>query len=271
MQENSALTVQHFDGEREAQTIARFQSLQAGQYWRALEGIPQEGISAGAVLLVLSVRLVDDKPHTIILRPHPLQFGTGRTLRWRDKTGQAQQAWHGFKEHRFLLLDFLRLFEFEPDHEAVRAKEVAQIQTNMARLQAEMVEAQADPGRMNAIVEAGLREARAKTLGHTPRLRDQDQDEDSEECVAGAAVPQRPSRSTDLAFPVSQPPVDPSIAAIATGTLSEALETGITDQKIGALRTAAQQELQIATIKASWIQGKAGEISSELAKLTPFF
>ena len=63
--------------------IARFQSLQTGQYWRSLQDIAKQGIDAGEVLLIQSIRWVDDAPHTIILRPHPLQFGTGRTLRWR--------------------------------------------------------------------------------------------------------------------------------------------------------------------------------------------
>ena len=271
MQKTSALTVHQFQDEPQAQSIARFQSLQAGQYWRALDGVPHEGIAAGTVLLILSVRLVDEKPHTIILRPHPLQYGKARTLRWQDKSGKKQQAWHGFEEHRFLLTDFLDQFEFEPDHEAVRAKEVGQIQANMSRLQAEMVETQADPRRMNAIVEAGLRDAQSKALGHTPRPQGGHHDDDEEDGGDEAGGPQGSPHSEDLPVPVAQQPVDPDIASVATGTLSNALGAGITDQKIGALRTAAERELQIATIKANWIQGKAGEISTELAKLTPFF
>ncbi|MGP3505475.1 hypothetical protein [Paracidovorax citrulli] len=59
----------------EIHSLARFQTLQAGQYWRALSNVVEEGIEAGLVLLIQSIRLVDDKPHTVVLRPHPLKYG----------------------------------------------------------------------------------------------------------------------------------------------------------------------------------------------------
>jgi len=38
----------------EIHSLARFQTLQAGQYWRALDNVPEEGIDAGMVLLIQS-------------------------------------------------------------------------------------------------------------------------------------------------------------------------------------------------------------------------
>jgi hypothetical protein len=38
----------------------RFQSLIAGQYWKAIKDIPRKGIEKGTVLLLESIRWADD-------------------------------------------------------------------------------------------------------------------------------------------------------------------------------------------------------------------
>ena len=79
----------------EIHSLARFQTLQAGQYWRALENVPEEGIDAGMVLLIQSLRVVDDKPHTVVLRPHPLKFGQSVYLEIpKEGGGMARAARH---------------------------------------------------------------------------------------------------------------------------------------------------------------------------------
>lgn len=51
--------------------LERFHSLLAGQYWTSTDSIPEEGIVAGDTLLITSLRYVEDKLHTVILRAHP--------------------------------------------------------------------------------------------------------------------------------------------------------------------------------------------------------
>lgn len=134
----------------------RFQSLQAGQYWRATQDIPAEGIDRHLVLLIQSIRWVDDAAHTIILRPHPLLIGKEVELVVPGKNGKPTKTWHRYSEHRFLLADFLRQFEFEPDHHRLRAGEVNQLQVKIGALQGELMEAQQNPEIMASVVHAGL-------------------------------------------------------------------------------------------------------------------
>ena len=119
----------------EIHSLARFQTLQAGQYWRALENVPEEGIDAGMVLLIQSLRVVDDKPHTVVLRPHPLKFGKSVYLEIPKEGGGTRRTWFQYDEHRFLLDDFLARFEFEPDHQKIRNTEVQAVQSRISELQ----------------------------------------------------------------------------------------------------------------------------------------
>jgi hypothetical protein len=45
--------------------------IKQGEYWRALENIPDTPIIAGDVLLLESIRDVDKTVHTLVLRTHP--------------------------------------------------------------------------------------------------------------------------------------------------------------------------------------------------------
>jgi hypothetical protein len=117
---------------RSAQRVERFQSLLAGQYWRALRHLADEGIGEGEVLLIQSIRYVEERMHTIILRPHPDRFAAGRTV----------------MPHRFLLADFLNAFEFEPDAAAIRAAELLARQREIQSSQADLQDLQSDPARM---------------------------------------------------------------------------------------------------------------------------
>ena len=136
----------------EIHSLARFQTLQAGQYWRALENVPEEGIDAGMVLLIQSLRVVDDKPHTVVLRPHPLKFGQSVYLEIPKEGGGTRRAWFQYDEHRFLLDDFLARFEFEPDHQKIRNAEVQAVQSRISELQNELVQGQSNPALIAALV-----------------------------------------------------------------------------------------------------------------------
>lgn len=228
--------------------VARFQSLQAGQYWRALRAVIEEGIDEGTVLLIQSIRWVDDAPHTIILRPHPSKIGTDTYLQIPQEDGTTRKTWFRFNEHRFLLKDFLAQFEFEPDHQIVRGEELRQIQGQINSLQGELLEAQSNPALLAGVVEAGLREQEQ----HNAATK---HDEKSE-AWRGTALPALPGND---------------LVSLATGTVIDALDTGITVEGIASLKKAANREHQVATIKAEWIQGKTTEIAETIRAMTPFY
>lgn len=234
--------------ESEIEQVARFQSLQAGQYWRALRAVIEEGIDEGTVLLIQSIRWVDDAPHTIILRPHPSKIGTDTYLQIPQEDGTTKQTWFRFNEHRFLLKDFLAQFEFEPDHQIVRGEELRQIQGKINSLQGELIEAQSNPALLAGVVEAGLRE------------------QEQQKAAAGPGEKSETERGTAL-----QAPPGSDLVSLATGTVVDALGTGITVEGIASLKMAANREHQVATIKAEWIQGKTSEIAETIGAMTPFY
>lgn len=64
----------------EVERVERFYALQAGQYWAALNDISDEAIVVGDTLLITSLRYVEDKLHTVILRAHPRHYGTSVSI-----------------------------------------------------------------------------------------------------------------------------------------------------------------------------------------------
>ncbi len=231
--------------ERSTERIDRYQPLQSGQYWRAMRAIPSEGIDVGTVLLIQSIRWVDDAAHTIILRPHPSKIGTDTTLKVQQEDGSVRERWFRYTEHRFLLKEFLAQFEFEPDHQAVRGGEVREVQGHINALQTELLEAQSNPALLARVVADKLREQQAT---ETP--------EDNEATAVVPASPVEPGQG---------------LVSIATGTVADAIGTGITPEAIASLKQAAGREHQIATIKSQWIQGKTGEIAATIKALTPYY
>lgn len=227
--------------------VARFQALQAGQYWRSLCAVPEQGIEVGEVLLICSIRWVDEAPHTIILRPHPDHYGKTVYLKLPKPDGGLREVSWTYDEHRFLFKDFLEKFEFEPDHQRIRQDEVRRIQGRVTALQAELVESQTDPAKLAAIVEAGLREQKPASPPHTSTLS-----------APAAGLP-----APDLAHR--------HLIAMGTGTVAEAIGLGITETNIEALKAAAHREHQIATIKSQWIQNKTNEIGAALQAMTPYY
>lgn len=140
----------------------------------------------------------------------------------------------------------------------MRATEIQQIQANIARLQSELIETQADPQALRLLVQKEI---------HAEACVKAEAGEGHEgEGQEGVVEPQ------DRTLPViGADAMDEQTAALAMGSLADAIDSGITVQKISALKSAASHELAIATRQAQWIQGKTSEISGELAKMVPYF
>ena len=248
--------------------IERFQSLQPGRYWRAKHAIAEEGIGAGEVLLLQSLRFADDRPHTVILRPHPSKIGTQTHLEIPQSDGSVKETWFRYDEHRFRVPDFLDKFEFEPDHEGVRRAEVAELQGHISELQNELVAGQHDPARLAGYIEEGLREQSTP-----PDDEDEEAAEDEDVPTPRSSPPApAPAAVTPAAGAlVTQASQTSDLVSVSRGSLTGALEGGVSPERIQALREVAQREHRIATLKAKWIKEKTGEIAETLRELTPFF
>lgn len=233
-----------------AERVVRFHSLQAGQYWRATQSIVKEGIDAGTVLLIQSIRWVDGAAHTIILRPHPSKIGRNVYLAIPQDDGTSKSVYFVYDEHRFLLNDFLSTFEYEPDHQRIRSNEVRAVQSRVNALQSELLETQSDPALLSRVVEAGLREQAEKDAKKS-----------------SAASP----GNGDSARPVATPSPANSSATLGTGLVADAIASGITPEDIAAMKEAVARQHQIATVQSNWIRGKTAEITETIKEMAPFY
>lgn len=225
----------------ETERLERFQTLQAGQYWRARERVPSEGIDAGEVLLLESIRWVDDVAHTVVMRAHPLKYGTNGYYEY-EEGGETKKTWVNYGEHRFLLDTFLRLFEFEPDAAAIRKAELQAVQGEVEAIKAELDDFKTNPETVALVVERGLRDIAEKEAAKDgPKL------------------------------PALSPRAQADIARVATGSVANALTGGVSEQKIEMLKAAVGREVAVATIKSNWISEQTKKIGSTIAKMTPFF
>lgn len=115
--------------------IERFQSLSPGTYWRATKN--NGDVENDTVLLLLDVREVDGKPHTVVLMGHP-------------EEGEGTYA--------LLVNEFLDAFVLEPNGEAVRQREMAAVQEEVNALQRELLVGQHNPTHLAPRIEAALKE-----------------------------------------------------------------------------------------------------------------
>ncbi len=239
--------IPHQPHQEEAHRIERFQSLAAGQYWRAKVTDDDQHVNVGEVLLVESLKWVDNEVHTVVLRAHPLKFG--RTPKGR--------TWGSLTEHRFRVADFLAKFEFEPDAQAVRAEEVARVQGEIQAMQGELMRAQRDPAVLASVVAQRLDAA---------RLEAPDAGAGEGESESGGPS-KNPMESTSRAVAIDH------AAAVHIGqiTLGGAIQGGLTATHVDALRAQAQREHQVATIKASWIREQTTAIAERVQTMVPFF
>lgn len=225
----------------QVERIERFQSLQAGRYWRATQDIPNEGIKEGEVLLVESIRYADGIAHTFIVRAHPDKFGRTITVDIPQDNGTVKQHRVQCGQHKFLLADFLGSFEFEPGHQQIRSGELLVVQERINQIQMELLEAQTNPALFAGVVEEKLRER-----------------EIPKDTVESGGIEQLPVR-------ISLAPVS-NIASLA-----EVVGSGITEAKIANLKDVVAREQQIASIKSDWLQKKTGEIAEAINAMTPYY
>lgn len=250
--------------DQQTETIARFQSLMAGQYWRAQEAIVEQGIDKDMVLLIESIRWVGDAPHTIVLRSHPSKIGTDTYLEIPAEDGAVRRTWYKYREHRFLLAEFLARFEFEPDHQRIRGEEVQKLHGEINALQSELLEAQCNPDVLAKVVESELCQEAAKTAAQpAPQIA-----APSGEMQSASEPAPRPAVAASAGLPAAP---GHNLVSMATGTVANAIGAGITEAGIDALKEAAGREHQVATIKSKWIQTKTSQIAATIKAMTPFY
>lgn len=218
--------------------IARFQSFQAGEYWKAVEAIPKENIDEGEVLLIETIKWVDEKAHTVVVRSHPSKYGDYVRVKYVDEDNETQSRHVKCTSHHFLVDDFLSLFEHEPDAEKIREAELGEARAVIDGLQQKLVGTQSDPDKMQQIVDAGLAEKSKK---------------DDKQNL--------PARPEDLH----------SLGQIVSGSVSDAVTSGLNEGTVDQLKVAIDQQRDIAEIKANWIKARTNEITSAVSRLTPFF
>lgn len=234
--------------EPKIEKIERFQALQAGHYWRAITNIPEHAIEQDETLLLVSLKWVDNAPHTIVMRAHPSKYDKQVKVVVPKDDGTTRETWVHCGEHEFLLRDFLRSFEFEENHEEIRAREIQAVQGRVQELQRELVDGQRDQQFMAAIAHEKLAEAEAAEL-----RRSGANDEQIQEALGQLSADQ--SRSL----------------ALVSGSVADAIGTGITTEAIEELRVSVQREGKLAQYKADWITQKSNEIAKTIQAVTPFY
>lgn len=116
--------------------IERWEEPQAGTYWRIrneFDGdhhedaqITGNSVEEGTVLMLSGIEMADGAPHVYVFAPHPSLEETYR---------------FPIKVHADVFFDW---FSFAPDGEAVRSKELQELQAQMAETQARMMQAPPD-------------------------------------------------------------------------------------------------------------------------------
>jgi len=190
-------------------------------YWRAKENIEgrysSDLIPAGAVLLLTRIDQFDGQMHTVFIDGHPLL--------------------HPGSTFSFLVDDFLGKFEFEPDAEAVRTRELASLQAEVNRLQGELMEGQSSPLLMASYVEdAVARWETQKGIDTTAGLP--------------ALVNQQQSMNTSI---------------------SSAISRRVTTDDVKAMQVFAERHSVVAKAQAEWIEERTTRIASTFKAMSPFF
>lgn len=118
------------------ETVERFVSIQAGQYWQALDDDLHKQIAKGDILLLTQVDHVDNAPHTMHVRFHPSKV----------------ESWS--KEAKFYIDKFLSSFSHVDEAVAAKSRDadLAAVQGRIAAEQQSMNEACADTKLLDSII-----------------------------------------------------------------------------------------------------------------------
>lgn len=223
--------------EDKVERLERFNSLQSGQYWRAKEDMPEEAILADEILLIESLRWVENQLHTVILRAHPKHHDQYATFVTVDKAGVEHRVQRNLTQHRFLFNDFIGRFEYADDARQIRDAEVALCQQRVTDLTQSLSKALASPESMKAIVAERIEQKAAAKGESTNTL----------------------------------PAISNNAVRLATGSVGSAIAAGVTEADIKNMREAAEQNHQIATIQSEWIQERNTEITTAVQAMVPYF
>lgn len=223
------------------QRVDRFQTLQAGTYWRytGQSGLPEpenrldairawvrrevDVMPVGIVLLLNRIDVVDERPHTVHLTPHPL----------------ASERW---SEHRVLIDEFLANWQYAPDGEAVRDRELASLQMEVSDLQRELAEGQANPALMAPAIEQAVNEWEA-----------------GKREAAAASGETSPSTSLSAA------------GQARTTSVADVVGNRMTADQVAGLSLAAEKQLVIAETTSRWLSSRVDAIVAKIGGMTPFY
>lgn len=218
--------------------------LKQGTYWRPRADLVYKDISlrdrpgrdpfvikAGTLLLLESIRDVDHKAHTIILRAHPADYGCDVLVRKPSSHGESGYAWYYEKltQFRFLVADFIEKFEQVENPEPIRAAELAAAQEHIQKLQRHLLEGQTNPEVLRPALESGIKEWE-KEKGFT--------EEQAREIAS----------------------TNPTMALVPT----------LTEGNVEAFKLRVEREHKLATIRANWIKEHVEEIGEAVQALMPY-
>ncbi|HBY5271164.1 TPA: hypothetical protein MIX23_28480, partial [Klebsiella pneumoniae] len=218
--------------------LHKFHSLKGGQYWRAKNDIPEQCIEQDEVLLIESLRWVDNALHTVILRTHPSKYGKDFVFKFTDAAGRSCRTTKSFKEHRFLFNDFLDKFEFADDGQDIRSQELLAAQNRVSQLTQQMTETMSDPEAL-----------RTELLGRVEAKK------------ASSSTPGDDKKQLPMVMELSS---STEIASLGT-----ALSSGIDEAKIAQLQQAVEFRHEIAQAQIDWIKEKNNAISRAVMAITP--
>lgn len=225
--------------------IERFQALEPGSYWRYTGAEPAFEIRTGDVLLMLDVECFEDLAHTIVMRSHP-------------RAGRESS-------YKFLVEEFLNNWQYEPDGDAVRERELAQLQGEITQAQQEMLDAQVNPKLVAPVVAERLLEWEEEYA-----LKEQQAQEGEQEAVAGSRAPTNVDSNRACGNALMPAAGGGAMAPIRT-ELSAALSGGVSASDVRAVRREVERQAVIAETKARWLEGKVAVVTQKVGQMAPFF
>lgn len=233
----------------EAIRVERFQALEPGSYWRYLGKRDADAPGGrksvlrscpiGTVLLMQDLKMYEGRPHTVVMLSHPRSSYPDSTSQW-------------------LVDEFLDQWEYEPDGEAVRQRELMELQGEIAQAQQELMEAQTNP----ALVAPVVAERLLKWEAEYTKREAQELKADAEKGIVHD--PATPEASSERALAMNAGGrIRTDLASVVDGRL--------TDTDVRAMSKMAERQAVIAETKANWLQKKVGEVQGKVSAMTPFF